>query len=131
MRGWFANVKAGYLPLAIGASVLVIPWLFLSWNLTIGQLVTVLHSQNRPIIAGVVEEAAPDLSLNAVSTGTYQQWIARRVGRLSPVFRPAVRWKNQLYYSLMGTSGTDRVVVGRQRQLLELPYLVEYLQPRP
>ena len=42
------------------------------------------------------------------------------------MFKPAMRWKNQIYYTLLGTAGSERVVVGSQRQLLDLSYLVEY-----
>lgn len=106
--------------------VLVIPWWCLSWNLTVGRLIPALHLQTSSAIAGAVAEAAPPLSLKAILSDSYQQWISRAVGRLPPMFAPAVRWKNQLYYTFMGTAGSNRVIVGRRGQLLELPYLVEY-----
>ncbi len=124
MRHRFAWLRN--LPLAIGAPVLLIPWLFLTWNTTVGELVPALRFRTKTTIAGVMEDAAAGLSLHAVLTGTYQQWISRSIGQLSPMFKPGVRWKNQIYYSLLGTSGTDAVVVGREQQLLSKPYLVEY-----
>ena len=122
VRPWLVWPKLRYLPLAIGASVLVIPWICLPWS-----LVTREWTQpNEKEIAGAVHETVPTLSLNTVLNTSYQRWMARLIGRLSPIFTPAVRWKNQLYYTLMGTAGSDRVVVGNHHQLLELSYMVEY-----
>ena len=124
MRRRFAWPR--YLPLAIGAPVLLIPWFYLMWNTSIGEMVPALRFRTKTTIAGVVEEAAARLSLHAVLTGEYQQWISRSIGQLSPMFKPGIGWKNQIYYTLLGTSGTDGVVVGQERQLFYRPYLVEY-----
>jgi hypothetical protein len=106
--------------------VLGISWFNLTWNTTVGELIPALRFRTKATIAGIVEEATPTLSLNAVLTGTYQQRISLRIGKVSPMFKPGIRWKNQIYYTLLGTAGSERVVVGSQRQLLDLSYLVEY-----
>ena len=126
MRPWLVWPKLRYLPLAIGASVLVIPWICLPWSLVTREWTQLLHVRNEKEIAGAVHDTVPTLSLNTVLNTSYQRWMARLIGRLSPIFTPAVRWKNQLYYTLMGTAGSDRVVVGNHHQLLELSYMVEY-----
>jgi alginate O-acetyltransferase complex protein AlgJ len=126
MPRWLAQMRWRYLPLVIGASVLLVPWFFVSWNLTAGLLIPRLHFRNKPALVGMVEEAAPALSLHAVLTGSYQHWISHTIGTLSPIFAPAIRWKSQFYYSVMGTTGLNHVVVGSQRQLLEPWFLDEY-----
>jgi hypothetical protein len=123
MRSWFSPLR---LPVAIGAVLLIIPWFYLSWNTTLGELIPAMRFRTKATIAGVVQDASDSLSLHSVLTGRYQQSISRAVGVLSPLFKPAIHWKNQLYYTLLGTAGSDRVVVGKHRELLEMTYLDEY-----
>jgi hypothetical protein len=126
LRQWRTWVKPSYLPLAIGASVLVISWFYLIWNTTLGELLPSVRFRTKATIAGIVQDAAPMFSLDRVLTGAYQHWISSSVGKLSPVFKPAVFWKNQLYYTMFGTAGSDSVVVGKGQQLFEKTYLEEY-----
>ena len=126
MRRWLTWLKPSYLPLAIGASVLVISWFYLLWNTTAGELFPTIRFRSKATIAGIVQDAAPMLSLHAVLTGAYQYWISHSVGELSPVFKPAIVWKNQLYYTLFGIAGSEGVVVGEHQQLFEKTYLDEY-----
>ena len=126
MRRWFAWLKPGYLPLAIGAAVPLISWFYLMWNTTVGEAVPELRFRTKMTIAGIVQDAAPVLSLHAMLTGTYQHWISSSIGKLSPIFKPAIVWKNQIYFTLLGTAGSTRIVVGRQQELLEISYLDEY-----
>jgi alginate O-acetyltransferase complex protein AlgJ len=114
------------MPLAIGASVLVIPWLCVVWKLTAGTWLASAGSHRKSQVAGMVEEAKPSLSLHALVATSYQHWFAREIGKLTPLFTTSIRWKNQLYYTLLGAAGSDGVVVGRDGQLTELPYIVEY-----
>ena len=65
-------LKPSYLPLAIGASVLVISWFYLLWNTTAGELFPTIRFRSKATIAGIVQDAAPMLSLHAVLTGAYQ-----------------------------------------------------------
>jgi alginate O-acetyltransferase complex protein AlgJ len=126
MRRWFAWLKPGHLPLVIGASLPLISWGYLMWNTTVGELVPQLRFRTKTTIAGVMQDAAPIMSLNAVLTGSYQQWVSRSIGTLSPMFKPAITWKNQIYLTLLGTAGSTEVVVGQHQQLMERPYLNEY-----
>jgi hypothetical protein len=122
VRAWF---NASRLPVAIGAILLIVPWFYISWNSTVANLFPDLRFRSKPV-AGVVQGTSESFSLHAVLTGRYQQSISRAVGMLSPVFKPAVRWKNQIYYTFLGTSGSNGVVVGRHRELLGTQYLREY-----
>jgi alginate O-acetyltransferase complex protein AlgJ len=126
MRIRLFRIPLAALPVVVGASVVVMSWAYLMWNTTIGELVPALRFRTDSTIAGVVQDATPLFSLRSLSQGEYQQWISRAVGRLSPVFKTAVRTKNQLYYALWGSSASDRVVVGREQQLFEPLYLTEY-----
>jgi hypothetical protein len=123
MRAWPSLRR---LPVVIGAVLLAIPWFYLSWNTTAGELFPKLRFRTKATIAGVMQEQAPTLSLDAVLSGKYQAAVSRAIGVLSPVFKPAIHWKNQLYYTLLGSAGSDRIMVGRHRQLLERTYLDEY-----
>ena len=123
---WRTRLKPGHLPLAIGASAMVISWFYLTWNTTVGELIPALRFRTKATIAGIVEESGPILSFDTVLRGTYQQWISVSIGKLSPIFKPAVGWKNQIYYSLLGTSGSSSVVIGKEQQLLGTSYLSEY-----
>ena len=126
MRRWFAWLKPSYLPLAIGASVVLISWFHLMWNTTVGEAIPGIRFRTKTTIAGLMQDAAPLLSVKAVLNGSYQQWISRSIGKLSPMFKPAITWKNEIYYTLLGTAGSASVVVGREQQLMEMPYLTEY-----
>ena len=123
LRTW---LKPRTLPLAIGASILVMSWSYLMWNTTVGELIPSLRFRTKNTIAGIVERAAPLMSLDSVLTGRYQQWVSRSVGELSPMFKPAIGWKNEIYYSLLGATATPDIVVGKRQQLFEMVYLAEY-----
>ena len=105
MRRWFAWLKPSYLPLAIGASVVLISWFHLMWNTTVGEAIPGIRFRTKTTIAGLMQDAAPLLSVKAVLNGSYQQWISRSIGKLSPMFKPAITWKNEIYYTLLGTAG--------------------------
>jgi alginate O-acetyltransferase complex protein AlgJ len=126
MRRWLFWVKPGILPIAIGASVLLIAWFYLLWNTTAGQVCPQIRFRTKATIAGIVQEAAPVLSLNAVLSGAYQQWISKSIGQLSPVFKPAIRLKGWIYYDLLGMAPAFHIVVGRNHELIEKAYLDEY-----
>jgi hypothetical protein len=123
---WLNRLRPSWLPLVIGASVLVIPWFYLMWNTTAGELFPAIRFRTKATIAGIVHAGAPTLSLHAVLTGTYQHWLSYSVGELSPIFKPAVYAKNQLYFTVLGAAGSDNLVIGEHRQLFEKSYLDEY-----
>ncbi|CAH2600100.1 ALGX domain-containing protein [Rhodovastum atsumiense] len=117
---------ASRLPVLLGAAVLVLPWLYLTWNTTVGELVPRLRFRTKNTIAGVLQEAAPQLSMQDILSYRFQRQISEAVGRLSPVYATAIRLKGQLYYQVLDTSPHPAVVIGRDRQLLQPIYLREY-----
>jgi alginate O-acetyltransferase complex protein AlgJ len=123
LRQWF---KPARLPALIGAGILFISWFYLSWNATIGEAVPKLRFRTNQTVAGVFREAAPNLTIESLLSYKFQTHVSRTIGTLSPLYRPAIRWKNQIYYSLFGTSGSPNVLVGRGRQLFQKEYLDDY-----
>ncbi len=126
MRNRLSWQKLRFIPLIIGASVLMISWFYLLWNTTIGEAVPALRFRTKTTIAGVMEDGAAIFSLDSVLTGKYQQWLSRSIGVLSPVFKTAVTWKGQIYYTVFGVAASTDVVVGENQQLLEKSYVDEY-----
>ncbi len=74
MRRWFVLSR---LPVAIGALMLIVPWAYLSWNTTAGEIYPRVRFRTKQTIAGAVSDAATELSLHAVLTGSYQASISR------------------------------------------------------
>ncbi len=123
MRKWF---QARYLPIVIGGLMLVVPWFYLGWNTTVGELIPAIRFRTKQTIAGLVADSGDDFSWRTVTSGKYQQSLSRAVGILSPVFKPAIHWRNQAYYTLFGAAPGPRIVIGKGEQLLEIVYLEEY-----
>jgi len=96
------------------------------WNFSVGAVVPELRFRTRHVIAGIVEEAAQDLSLEGLLSSRYQGYVSRTIGRLTPIYKPSIRWKNQLYYSLLRTSGTRSILIGQNGQLFGANYIEEY-----
>jgi hypothetical protein len=114
------------LPVVIGGSILIVPWFCLMWNVTIGAFVPELRFHTRHVVAGTVEEAAQDPSLDALLTNRYQGYVSRTIGRLTPIYKPSIRWKNQFYFSLLHTSGTPSILIGQNGELFGANYIEEY-----
>jgi hypothetical protein len=114
------------LPVAIGVSILCIPWFCLMWNVTVGEIVPQLRFHTRHVVPGTVEEPPQDPSLAGLLSSRYQAYLSKRIGTLTPIYKPALRWKNQFFYSLLGTSGTPSILIGQNRQLLGANYVEEY-----
>ncbi|HME70977.1 MAG TPA: hypothetical protein VKM54_14070, partial [Myxococcota bacterium] len=120
------GLQLSRLPVVIGVTILFIPWFCLMWNVTIGEVVPQLRFRTRHTVAGVIEEAAQDVSLEGVLTSRYQTYVSKRIGTLTPIYKPAIRWKNQFYYSLLRTSGTPSILIGQNGQLFGANYIEEY-----
>ena len=114
-----------FLPLVPGIAVVAVPTLLLLLNLG------VMAAGHRPIklvpaLTGVTMPEVVPVSLAAVFRGQTQPALARLVGRLMPLRPAAVRLRNQLEYSLFGTSPDPVVMVGRGGSLIERSYADEY-----
>jgi hypothetical protein len=57
-----ARRLASRIPVLIGAMVLVLPWLYLSWNTLLGEFAPSLRFRTKGTIAGVFQKAAPKLT---------------------------------------------------------------------
>jgi len=126
LRSLLRRLKPSALPVAIGGSILLICWFYLIWNTTIGEAIPALRFRTKDTIAGIVGEAAPTMTLESVLKGSYQESVSRGIGVLSPMFKPALNWKGQFYYSLLGMSPTDVVDEGPDKQLVQSGYIDEY-----
>jgi alginate O-acetyltransferase complex protein AlgJ len=113
------------LPVLLGAGLLAFCWAFLGWNATAGSLDPALRLKVT-FPYGFLDQAPPVLSWQALLDGTYQRLTANRIGTFSPIYHKAVRWKNQIYYSLLGMAGEPTLLIGPGHQLLETPYAHEY-----
>ncbi|HET7879414.1 MAG TPA: hypothetical protein VFL55_00910 [Acetobacteraceae bacterium] len=126
MRNRLNWQRLRWIPLAIGSSVLLISWFYLAWNTTVGEAAPSLRFRTKNTIAGIMQDGTEIFSADALLTGQYQQWLSRSIGVLSPVFKAAVTWKAQIYYTVFGVAATSNVVVGEHQQLMERSYLDEY-----
>jgi alginate O-acetyltransferase complex protein AlgJ len=106
--------------------MLAIPWAYLMWNITIGAWIPALHFRSTMTLAGVIAEAAPKFTMKRFLSYAWQSDISRAIGVLSPIYKPAIHWKNQIYYSLFDTSSAPGVIVGPGRQLLTENYITLY-----
>lgn len=114
------------LPVLVGAALLVLPWMYLTWNTTVGELAPRLRFRTKGTIAGVLQEAAPKLDLDNILNYRFQRQVSEAVGRLSPVYVTAIRAKAQLYYRVFGASPNPLVTIGRGGELFQPTYLQEY-----
>lgn len=116
------------LPLLLGTALLLVPWMHLMWNATFGELVPSLRFRTKHSIAGLVVEAGHPLGWRDFLTGRYQKSLSETIGLNSPLYKWAIRWKAQTYYTLLDTSPFNNVVIGRRRELYEPTYTREYCQ---
>jgi len=114
------------LPLIIGGAILFVPWFCLMWNATVGGLLPMLRLESKHSVVGAQEEARQELSLEGVLSGDYQKSTSKVIGTLTPVYKPSIRWKSQIYYSLLGPAGSASIGVGREGELFDLNYVQEY-----
>ena len=113
--------------LALGMLALFGPWLLLCWS----QGLSLVSGRPQQAVATTLRGVtfAADhhaLSLQSLRSGAYQRAMANGFTRRLPFFETAVRVKNQVFYSLLGTSPLPYIVIGRKRELYETIYLDEY-----
>jgi hypothetical protein len=114
------------LPVILGATILFVPWFFLMWNATVGGLLPRLRFESKHSVVGAQPEELEALSLESVWSGHFQKSASKAVGTLTLVYKPSIRWKSQIYYSLLSTSGSSSIVIGRDGELFDLNYVQEY-----
>ncbi|HKM64237.1 MAG TPA: hypothetical protein VJY39_17280 [Acidisphaera sp.] len=118
------------LPALIGAGLLAFFAFQIAWNASAGARWPLLafHLKYPP---GYVPGGGTPLTLANLLDGAYQRDAAVRLGVQSMIYREAVRWKHQIYYSLLGLSGVSNILVGKDRELIETAYSNEYCRRDP
>ncbi len=112
------------LPALLGAALLLVCWFYLGWNTTVGEAFPKLRFRTKQTIAGVFAEEAPKITPETILNYTAQRYISESIGRLSPIYGPAIRGKSAFEYNVLGMSAN--AVVGRHRELFQAPYVVEF-----
>ena len=112
-------------PLGLGALVVAVGSLLLIANLL---MLGVGFSPMKisPRLDGVTKREAVPWSEAAMLGGQTQAAIARTVGQSMPLYADAVRLRNQFIYSVLGASPIPGVLMGRNHELLELPYVEDW-----
>jgi hypothetical protein len=114
------------LPIFASAGFLLFLFLANVWNFAVECDWPKLRIRSASPLAGVAKPKPATWTLDAFLSGQLQQSVSINVGRLSPVFPISVRAKNQLVFSLLGQSPAPDVVIGRNAQLFEKPYVNEF-----
>ena len=81
IRRW---LKPAHIPALIGAAILFASWAYLTWNTTVGELIPKLRFRTNNTIAGVFQDAAPDLSMESLLSYKFQSHVSHVIGTLSP-----------------------------------------------
>jgi alginate O-acetyltransferase complex protein AlgJ len=118
------------LPVLAGAGLLAFCAFQIAWNATVGERWPLLafHLKYPP---GYVAGAGTPLTWANLLNDSYQKDAAQRLGIQSMLYRSAVRWKHQAYWSLLGMSGVSTILVGKDGELIETAYSEEYCRRDP
>lgn len=118
------------LPALTGAGLLAFSTFQIAWNASIAESWPKLtfHMKYPP---GYVPDAGAAPTWRNLLYGVFQKDAARRIGVQSMLYRSAIHWKQQAYWSLLGMSGTDNIIVGRGGELLSHEYVADYCQFDP
>ncbi len=113
------------MPLGLGAAVVAAASALLIANLL---LLAAGHSPMKlaPRLDGVTQPETIPWSEAALLHGQTQSAIARSIGQAMPIYQNVVRLRNQVLYSLLDTSPVPSVLLGRNDELLELPYVEDW-----
>jgi len=124
--------KAGFwrkwlfrLPALAGAGLLAFSALQIAWNASIGDRWPAL-SFHMKYPMGYVPGAGAAPTMGNLLHGVFQKNAAARIGVQSMLYRSAIRWKHQAYWSLLGMSGVPNILVGKGGQLIETAYVDAY-----
>jgi len=113
------------LPLLACAGLIGFLFATILWNAAVERQWPKLRIRSAEPLAGVTAPAPAPLSVEAFLSGDMQRAVSTGLGQTLPVFPISVRAKSQLLFSLFGVSGAPSVVVGRDGQLFERPYIEE------
>ena len=124
VRRWLDRVLA-WVPLGLGAAVVVVCSLLLIANLVLASAGFGPIKISRGLDGMTKRETIP-WSETAMLDGRTQAAIAHSIGQSMPLYQDAVRLRNQWFYSVLGTSPIPGVLLGRDHELLELPYAEDW-----
>ena len=114
------------LPILLGMALIALPSLLVYGNWLHSLLAGVPMYSDTRLNGAQTAAAKPDLDMETLASGDYErQWVAW-FGQRFPLLAPAVRVKAQLYWSLLRSSSTPYIIVGRDKTLFERGYLDEY-----
>ncbi|WP_442753968.1 alginate O-acetyltransferase AlgX-related protein [Methylocystis sp. JAN1] len=105
-----------------------IAFLFLAnvWNYAVERDWPKLRIRSAAPLKGLRKMAPTPWTVEAFLAGETQKAASSNLGRAMPVFPISVRAKNQLVFSLFGSSAAPGVAVGRNGQLFEPIYIDEF-----
>jgi len=105
-----------------------VAFLFLAnlWNFAVERDWPKLRIRSAHPLFGVAKPKPAPWTLDAFLSGETQKAVSANLGRSLPVFPISVRARNQLVFTLFGSSGAPGVVVGRNAQLYEQFYIDEF-----
>lgn len=95
------------------------------WNVAVERDWPKLRIRSASPLAGVAKPKPAPWSLESFLSGETQKAVSTNLGRALPVFPISVRAKNQLIYSLFGSSAAPGVAIGRNGNLYEQIYIDE------
>jgi len=113
LRWWFA------------AFMLLLP-LTTAWNLAVMSSYPKLAIKVGRKLDGVTAPVRPEFSWTAIRDGKFQRAVAVLVGEALPVRPFLIRVNNQVAFSLFNELNVPGLMIGEQRQLIEVSYLTEY-----
>lgn len=114
------------LPIFACAGLILFLFLANLWNFAVERDWPKLRIRSAHPLAGVSRPEPAPWSLEAFLSGETQRAVSGNLGRGSPMFPISVRAKNQFVYSLFKASGVSNIVVGKDEQLFEAPYVDEF-----
>lgn len=122
LRPWLRR-----LPPLIGAALIALGAAQVMWNGTLGNLAPWLHWHVK-IPLGALPDNPPPLSVGTFLDGRWQEAVAHSIGPRTILYTPSVRWKNQIFYSLLGMSGAKEIGMGRGHELFQWAYVRSYCE---
>jgi alginate O-acetyltransferase complex protein AlgJ len=108
------------------AGFIAVMFLASLWNYAVERNHPKLRIRSAHPLFGVALTPPAPLTFDALLSGETQKAISINLGRSLPIFPITVRAKNQFLFSLFGASGAANIVIGKNDQLYEKPYIDEF-----
>lgn len=118
------------LPLTV-AVLLLLPLLFAAAHALLPHNRFFARRSANDLIGAKVDVPNPPFSVGALWSGAYQDAFTRYFAAHFPGRSDLIRLSNQIDYSAFKRSPNDTLIIGKDRQLYEQPYLLEYCDLSP